>query len=315
MLSARWIVLAFVLAAASPAAADLCKPSTALKGERSVVTAIEPILRSRGVDVIPAAGSEPPSFIAGACRHVTAEVTTGGARIMVWVSDAEGRRAERLTEDAEAAATVIESWARGDLVDPLLAARSTIDVGSFGAISSSTTNAVVRTRPRYLLAAGGDVGLSGDGASWVGARAHGCGMIRAFCIGGTLRYAVDLERSGDTAALGTGRTALALAVTAERPIRRGSFVVSPGIGVGLISVTATRDEEGELEQASAVDASVALAGALELADAWSIRAEIMAELAPFARTRLGEADGIDRQLAASPKIQTWFGISLTYGGL
>lgn len=318
MTSVRWIGIAFVLVAtASRAAADPpCKPSAQLKGERPVVIAIDPMLRARGIDVVAPASSEAPAFVARACRYVTAEVATGGSRVMVWITDADGRRAQRLTDDAEAAATVIESWARGDLVDPLLVARATLEVGSFDTASSSTTARVgaVRSRPRYLVTGGGDVGVSGDGALWAGARAQGCGMIGAFCIGGVIRYAIDLERSGDTAELSTGRTALALAVTGERPVRRGRFVVSPGIGVGLISVTATREREGEIEQASAVNARVAIAGALELADAWSFRADVVAELAPFARTRLGEADGIDRQLAASPKLQTWFGISLAYGG-
>ncbi|MFN0250408.1 MAG: hypothetical protein ACKV2T_26245 [Kofleriaceae bacterium] len=317
MTSVRWIGIAFTLAAtASRAAADPpCKPSAQLKGEHAVVIAIEPMLRARGIDGVVAASTD-PAFVASSCRSVTAEVATLGARIMVWVTDADGRRAQRLTEDTEAAATIIESWARGDLVDPLLDARATLEVGPFDTASSSTTTSVgtIRSRPRYLVTGGGDVGVSGDGALWAGARAQGCGMIGAFCVGGALRYAIDLERSGDTAELGTGRTALALMATGERLMRRGPFVMSLGVGVGLASVTATRDQENELEQASALSARIATAGALELADAWSIRADLVAELAPFARARLGEADGIDRQLAASPKLQTWFGISLAYGG-
>lgn len=314
----RLIGFAFVLAAtAGRAAADPpCKPSAHLKGERAVVNAIEPMLRARGIEVVTAASPESPAFVAGACRYVSAEVATGGSRIMVWVTDADGRRAQRLTEDAEAAVTVIESWARGDLVDPLLAARATLDVGSFDTASSPTvtSSGTTRSRPRYLVTAGSDLGVSGDGGVWASARAQGCGMIEGFCIGGALRYAIDLERSGDTAELDTGRTALALALIGERPLRRGRFVVSPGLGVGLVSVTATREQEGELEQASAAYMRVTVAGSVGLAHAWAIRADLAAELAPFARTRLGEADGVDRQLAASPKLQTWFGISLAYGG-
>jgi hypothetical protein len=312
MTAVRWIVLAGVLASTSAVAEPPCKPSAQVTGERTVVRAIEEVLRARGIDVQVAAGDD-TAFVA-ACRRVTAEISIGDeGRLVVAVTDADGRRTRRAAEDTEAAATVIESWARADLLDPLFATRGSIEVDSLA--TRGGPSSTIEAHPRFLVAGGGDVGISNDGALWAGVRVHACGMVGRYCVGGLLRYATDTERTGDTATLGTKRTALAFTLTGERPIRRGRFSLSPGVGMGLTSVTATRPAEGEYEQASAVHARAGLAAAFAFADAWSLRIDLDGELSPFARTRLGENDGVDRQLAASPKLLTWFGIAVTYGGL
>ncbi|MBC7976810.1 MAG: hypothetical protein H7138_17685, partial [Myxococcales bacterium] len=111
MTAVRWIAMASVLAlcARAPAAsaAPACEPAAYVTGERDLVAAIEPLLRERGVEVVDAA-----AVSGGACERVQAEVIRGGTRVMVWITDAEGRRAQRIAEDAVAAATVIESWTR-----------------------------------------------------------------------------------------------------------------------------------------------------------------------------------------------------------
>lgn len=301
------------LASIGVAAADsVCKPSAKVTGEAPTVVAVETVLRGRGIELV-AAIAEGTAFVDTPCRHVRAEVVTGGGRIMVWITDGEGRRSQRMAEDAEAAASVIESWARGDLVDPLLAARGTIEVGP----DSSSTSGVRTTasvRPHFAIVGGADLGMSGDGAVWAGGRVHGCGALGAFCLGGTVRYAIDTAQRGDTKQLATARRGLGMTLTGERPIRRGAFAIVPGLGVGLTSVTATLPDEDELEEASAIHVAAGLAAAYEFAPAWSLRVDLQGEFAPAARERLGEPDGVDRQLAASPKLQTWFGIAIGYGG-
>lgn len=304
------IACAIVLATASAAAADPpCKPSASLQGESSIVAALEPVLQQRGVEVHAVAAA--PAFVAS-CRRVTVEVALDDGRILVHVTDPEGRQLSRSAEDTEAAATVIESWARGDLVEPLLAARGVLEVGPVPGARATTSRP--RERPAFAIGGGPELGVSGDGALWSGARVYGCGRLAGLCAGGLLRVAKDLEQRGDTAELGTARYAIGLAATLEWPIGRGRFAVAPGIGLGLTSVTASLAAEDEVEQASAVFGRAAVGAGLAIADAWSLRADLAIELAPFARERLGENDGIDRQLAASPMVQTWFGIAIAYGG-
>ncbi len=312
MTAARWIAMANVLAVFSrvPAAsaAPACKPAAHVTGEPDLVAAIEPLLRERGVEVVDAA-----AVSGGACERVLAEVIRGGTRVMVWITDAEGRRAQRVAEDTVAAATVIESWTRRDLVDPLLASRGLFERARVD--GAPRREAAAPPPLPYMLGAGGDVGRSGDGAVWMAARLQGAGTLGTFSVGGILRYGLDLERGGDTMRLGTTRRVFAVTVTGERPLRRARVALYPGLGAGLTAVTATFAPESELEQASAVHLRGSLGGAYRLANDWLVRLDAAVELAPTAREILGEADGLDHQLAASPKWQTWFGIALMYGGL
>jgi hypothetical protein len=316
MTSGPWIALVSVLVSTSAAAADpACKPSARVTGEGVVVRAIEVVLRARGIDVA-AVSTDQPAFVGSPCRGVIADITIGEAgRLVVAVTDEEGRHALRTAEDTEAAATVIESWARRDVVDPLLLARRTFAVDSSARTSTRASLPASRAQPRFIVGGGGDVGVSSDGGVWAGGHVRACATLGSFCIGGALRYALDTEQTGDAATLDSKRTALAVTFTGERPIRRGRFSLSPGVGIGLASVTATRPAENEEEQASALHGRVGIAAAFEVTHAWSVRLDLDGEIAPFARQRLGDADGVDRQLAASPTLQTWLGLALTYGGL
>lgn len=302
------------------AAAPPCKPSARVTGERAIVDAIEAELRERGIAVAAEAPGDAPAFADAACRPVAAEVATGGRRIMVWLADGEDRRIERLTEDVPAAATLIESWARRDLIDPLFAARGVIPIEAAGAADAARLERAAAPaptaapQPGYTLAGGADVGVSGDGGLWSGVRAQGCGRIGRICLGGVVRYAFDLERSGDAKTLGTTRSALDVTIAADLPVRRGAIAIVPSLGVGVSALTATLPVEEEEEQVVAFHARGALAVGYTLARGWSLRADLALAVAPFARERLGEPDGIDRQLAASPKLQAWLGLGAAYGG-
>ena len=309
----RFVLIAAVLGGSQAASAGvLCAPTAKVEGEPTLVVAIEPILRERGIVVIAPTTSD--AGFTTECRHVAAQVASGGGRIMVWLTDPDGRRVERLTEDPAAAATLIESWARRDLVDPLFAARSSIRVGPFEP-PPSTPEATTIPRSRFTVLAGADAGVSGDGAVWSGFRAHACAAIGRVCLGGTLRYGIDLEQSGDSAAFDNGRTAFDVTITAELPLRYGRLTIAPGVGVGQTSVTAKRSlvDERELEQASAFHARAAVAAAVRLSGVWSLRIDLSLDVAPLARQRLGEPDGIDRQLAASPLLHGWLGLGIAYG--
>lgn len=319
-----WRALAILaLSVGSAAAEPPCRPSARLTGERPLADEIGAVLRERGIAVVAdaaessaSAGSD-PAFTGAACRQVSAEVATGGHRIMVWITDDEGHRVERLTEDVPAAATAIESWARRDLLDPLLDARAAIPIGLPGAASAAQverTAAPAAAPPHYRLAGGADVGVSGDGGLWTGVHAQACGRIGRICLGGLVRYAYDLERSGDTRRLGTERSGLEIGATVELPVHRGALAIAPGLGLALSSITAHNPIEEETEQVSAAYARAQLAAGYALARDWSLRAEVSLGFAPLARERLGEPDGIDRQLAASPKLLTWLGLGVAYGG-
>lgn len=295
----------------SDAVCDPCPPAAAITGDPDVVRAIETVLQARGVDI---GSPTTDAAFAAACPRVAAEVRIAPTGwLEVSVTDGDGRQTRRIAEDIAAAATVIESWARRDLLDPLIAPRGVLAVMSFEAATLASATVPRESRSQFSLSGGAEAGMSNDGALWTGLRVRGCVSVSTICIGGTLQLGIDTQARGASKTLETARTAMALTVTAERPLRHGSVVLSPGIGVGLRSVSATYTPEDEYEQASTIHARGGLAATVVLTRRWALRVDLDAELAPFARERLGENDGVDHQLAASPLVQTWLGLALAYG--
>ncbi len=312
-------IAALVLGLVGTAAAE-CPPSARVTGEPAVVEAVARLLRERGVVVVDTA-AEVQAFQPEGCSHVTASVATGGGRIMVWIVDPDGRRAERLTEDTIAAATTIESWARRDLVSPLLASRSMIPIDDVS--TPAVTQAATSSAPgaSYTLVVGIDAGVSNDRSVWTAARAQGCIRVGRVCIGGILRYAYDTHQTGATATYDTHRTGIDVSVTVGVPFGVGPLSVMPFAGLGQLGVTATRDldpmeviPQKETEQTSAIHGVVGGSASARLRGQWSLRADVAGLLAPFARQALGDAAELDI-LPASPKLQFWFGVGLAYGAL
>ena len=87
--------------------------------------------------------------------------------------------------------------------------------------------------------------------------------------------------------------------------------------MGQTSVTAKRSivDEEELEQAGTFHGRAGVAAGVRLTGPWSLRLDLSLDIAPFARQRLGEPDGVDRQLAASPALHGWLGLGIAYGVL
>jgi hypothetical protein len=99
----------FLLAYGAAADPPPCPPAAEVTGDSA--EKIAPLLAARGVAASPPAG----------CPLTRARVTRNARGLAVALVTPDGRRSERLVSTAEVAATWIESWARGDLSDPLLA--------------------------------------------------------------------------------------------------------------------------------------------------------------------------------------------------
>lgn len=317
LVRATLVIAAIVLGLTGMAAAD-CPPSASVSGEPDVVESVDRLLRERGVVVLERVG-EDAAFPVETCRHVVVTVMRGGGRIAVWITDPDGQRVERLTEDPIAAATIIESWARRDLVSPLLATRRTPVVGD----TSVQAAAVAPSEPgsRYTLLVGVDAGVSNDRSMWTAVRAQGCVRVGGVCIGGIIRYAYDTAQTGASRRWDTGRTGLDLSVTVGVPLAWRRISVMPYGGFGQMAITATRALDvsdpmptREREQASAMHVLVGGSAHVHVSPRWSVRVDLAAHLAPFADEALGDPTD-DALLPASPRLQAWFGIALAYGGL
>jgi hypothetical protein len=299
-----------LLAANRDAAGDACVPSAVVIGDDGLVRTIESELRSRGITV---AGDGGATDITCA---VHAEVAPDvDHHVRVTITDSDGRTVERLTADAGTAATAIESWARRDMSDPLLAGYAPAPPRE-----PPVRDAAAMVAPRWRRIEVGtalDGGVSNDGAVWGGVRGRACAMVGDACVGAAVRYARDTELSGDTAALENGRSALDLTVMVELPLDRDRWSIVPAVGLGQTSLTAVRElvDEEESEQASSLHVLAAMSAGLRITGAWRARADLGLALSPFATERLGEMDGVDRQLAALPKARGWLGLGVSYEGL
>ncbi len=294
------------------AAAEACAPAAVLVGDDGLVRTIETVLRARGVTVDGDGGAT--STTCAVHAEVTPDVDH---HVRVTITDAEGRTIERLTSDAETAATAIESWARRDLTDPLLVGHAAVAAPRAADTIDRAGLAAGPRQRRIEIGAAIDTGVSGDGALWGGVRGRACAMVGDACVGALVRYARDTEVAGDSAELDNGRSALDLTVVVELPLDRDRWTVTPSAGLGQTSLTAVRDLVGEQEseQASSWHLYAGLAAGARITSAWTARLDFGVALSPLAHARLGEADGVDRQLAALPHARGWLGLGLQYEGL
>ncbi len=309
-------VLATLVASGGVAmAGPRCTAVARVSGAPVLVGPVVALLRERGV---PVAG-------ASTCGVISAVVASEDERVRITIIDSDGRVVERVVDDAEGAATAVESWARGDILDPLLAAREAPARPVIDREAPRAIEIADQSRPaarRVDVAALAEAALSDDGALWAGARAQGCVEIGAACVGAMLRYAVDTEVEGIASDQFSHRAAIDFLLIGELPIPldRGRFSITPGLGAGLGALRAHREEvcdECE-DEATAFLLRGQLAGAARINRSWDIRLDLFAGWAPFAQTKIGETDmdvNDEPWLAGAPAWVSGIGLGLVYGGL
>jgi hypothetical protein len=321
----RWATVAMAAAVAAIVAAGgdaraqpACVPVVRVTGEPTLSAPVKQLLSRRGVRV---SGES-------RCGTLTAVLTGRGEQTRITIVDAEGRAVERTAADAEAAATIIESWTRGDLSAPLLAARDApprarqaLDREAPPPIEET---AAIDTRPIELGVTAG-AGLSSDRALWTAAHAHACVTVGPVCAGALVRVSSDTESQGDSVERGTSRSALDLLLVADLPLRRGRLGLTPGIGIGQTSLRARRGSgERERVTTTGLHLRARVGASVRVVGAWSLQADLALGASPFARKLLQEeqfgaddpADPDDAlPMSGVPRLHGWFGVGLLYGGL
>jgi hypothetical protein len=313
--------LALSLSLAGDARAEpACAPVVRVTGEPALADPVIALLHQRGVSVDGASR----------CGTLTAVLTASGERTRITIVDAEGRTALRMAEDVRAAATFIESWARGDLSAPLLAAREAPPALATARQAPDRESpppiaetAAFETRPIAIAAAAG-AGLSSDGALWTAAQAQACVVVGPTCLGALVRYANDTRSQGDSNVRVTARRSLDLLVVADLPLHLGPVVVTPGLGVGQTALRAQR-QSGDHEKVTSTGLNLRarLGAGVPIVSAWSLQADVALGASPFGRKLLKEEqfgpidprDDDPTPMSGVPRLVGWFGVGLVYGGL
>jgi hypothetical protein len=227
----------------SIAMATVCGPSASVQGPDDVVTSIRHTLRARGIAIDSLDG----------CPSVRTTVTRTTSGLRVTVEDPYGRKSERTVAEADAAATIIESWARTEDEAALLAARDwpraqrTADAAAKNDDGPDALRSTVVPAPagRALgVSVSAETSLANDGSIWFGAGITACVRLGPACTGIFARAGSDSRLSGSSKQLETSRTAFDLLVAADLPLRWGDVEITPGAGFGLGWMRTSRSGPG-----------------------------------------------------------------------
>ena len=204
-------------------------PCAAVTGDPGLAAQISDLLHARGV---------------ASCPDLEARVERLGTAVAVRSDRADGTE-PRVVGDPETAATVIESWARADLADPLLTVRvasATDDgvgvhdaMGPREIVEHATLTPLHPIRPSsrgVQLFAAFETSFASDATSWVGPVIGACVMIGPVCAAARVRVSsvVDgpglwehaLERRGNELLIG-----------GDIPFELGKATFTPGFGGGI----------------------------------------------------------------------------------
>jgi len=228
----RWTFAAALLGAsllARTAQAEGEEPvlPAALAGDPALVAQLSDELVRRGV---PSGSGE---------EAVQASVVQEGDGIRVALRDPQGRTTDRLVASVDTAAALVESWARRDIADPLLAPRAPVQpppplVAAPAVVvpmeAPSPPPASIWTPVLRLQ------GESWNRSLWLAGSVGACARVGAMCLGGSMRLARQLESHDPPfeerfpLRMQTDFETLA---QAELPIALGRPVLVLGLGVGL----------------------------------------------------------------------------------
>jgi hypothetical protein len=126
--------------------------------------------------------------------------------------------------DVASAAILVETWARPDLSDPVLA-----DLGPGG---QTVVVAAPGSRVTFALAAAAESARGDDGSVWAGVSLSLAARLGLAVAGLTLRFRTDTELGGDGAQFDADRAGIELLADVDFPIHAGPVVLAPGCAVG-----------------------------------------------------------------------------------
>lgn len=205
-----WVALA-ALACLSREAMAECRPTAVPYGEPTLVRLLGERLAASGIATTAISG----------CPMARVRVEQRGEQIHVEVTDSFGRTGTREVHDVETAATIVESWTSQE-----------IDEGS---LPPEVVTKETPTSPatwRHGLTAAFESSAGGDRSLWLGVAVSGCVRLGPACAGAIVRGTQDTSSGTSGAAIDHDTKQLAALATVGLPRRVGSFVVTPGIGLG-----------------------------------------------------------------------------------
>ncbi|MBI5525822.1 MAG: hypothetical protein HY897_05765 [Deltaproteobacteria bacterium] len=313
--SVTWIAFGLLPGGVPFAGAPSCRPAALVDGDEATADAVRRALVDRG---IAAAGVE-------GCPVIRARVVQNGGMLAVSIEDAAGRKNERAVTRVDAAATVIATWAQGDLAEPLLVPRAPIERPSAGgdakgpvAKQAVPVEADRPGDPFVFVTLSAESLFGGDGSVWMAPRLQSCVRAGPSCLGLMGRAAFDTGLSGDSDRLNTRRVELDAMLTVDFPISTRKFVISPGAGVGYgwlhnsRTISAVTENEEIDVDFSGLRADLHANAVIPISAALSALAGISFAVSPFAHTSAYMEETV--KVAGEPRFLLGAGLGLRYEG-
>ncbi|HEV7553976.1 MAG TPA: hypothetical protein VGO00_00910 [Kofleriaceae bacterium] len=196
------------------------------------MTEVSTLLDQRGIPVL-------------ACANVAVDLRRDGERVAVAI---DGREA-RVVGDPRTAATIIESWVRTDVGDPLLGARPVVAIAETPPPSSpvGVSDGIVKVPATWRgvqVFALGQTAVASDGTGWLGTEIGACVALGPVCAAARVRIAQVAGGPGPFEQM-LDRRGVELLLGGDIPMSLGKLTLSPGFsgGVGAV-VTHVADTEG-----------------------------------------------------------------------
>lgn len=216
------------LVGSTRSASAQCKPAVIAQGDPALVSGLTTRLAASGIATSQAAG----------CPTVRVSIEQRGTQLHVRLADASQRTGERDVQDIATAAALVESWTYQE-----------IEAGTLPEVRAEPAPPAIVLGPRRTTRSGISAsvlsGLGSNGATtWIGGSLSACARIGSMCAGAALRTQLDTRASGDTATIEQSSYTLGALATLDLPKTLGSFIVSPGVGVGYtyLHVTTTHHD-------------------------------------------------------------------------
>jgi len=293
--------LPLVLATLGHARADACPPAVVLDGDVDTIETVGEVLAARNI-----------SLAASHCA-IHATLTPQGGEIAIEVRQADGTVIERSARDAGTAATVIESFTRADVGDPLLESRPVpLDTRPPVEIETMTAQPPARSPRGVRLSTAFEASFGSDRTRWSGMHLGACIMLGPICAGARLRAA------GVTHDPWTGdieRESIELLAGIDVPFALGRWTFMPGFAAGLGQMhTRVGDRHTET---GGVRADVHATLSIPLWRRLSLDLFAAADLTQETRGAWNDEMMLTEpvEVPDEPRLLVRFGLGLSYGGL
>jgi hypothetical protein len=205
------VTLAALVGTTGAASAD-CKPAAVAQGDPLLVKGLVARLTANGIETSTTAG----------CPAVRVDISQRGSQVHVRLADASQRTGERDVQDVATAAALVESWTYQE-----------IDAGTVPDVPVAPAIFETPHTSRTGIAASVISGLgTNGGTTWIGGSISACVRAGSLCAGATVRSQLDTTSTGETSTIAQDTYSIAALATVDLPRQLGSWVVSPGIGVG-----------------------------------------------------------------------------------